>query len=88
MVGGRLDYRVGKKLEVRSTFEWFFINYSDYEGVLADIQAMLNHRTFKHVGFGVGLNIQTANVEYTTDDFLWELDESLVGGLVVMSFFW
>jgi hypothetical protein len=88
VLGGRLDYRVGKKLEVRSTFEWFFINYSDYEGVLADIQAMLNHRTFQHVGFGVGVNIQTSSVEYTTDGFLWDVEESFVGGLVVMSLFW
>jgi hypothetical protein len=86
MVGGRLSYQVSPKLQFISFADFFFINYEEYSGVLVDVQLFASHQTFKHVGFGAGLNLQTVGVEVDGEDLFWEVSDSFVGVLVLTNF--
>jgi len=86
MLGGRLTYRVTPRLSVLATADFFFVSYDQYEGLLADVVVFASHRTFKHVGFGAGLDLQSLGVDIDDDDFLWEIQDRFVGYLVVVTF--
>ena len=86
VVGGRLTYRVTPRLSVMATADFFFVSYDKYKGLLADVVIFASHRTFKHVGFGAGLDLQSLGVDIDDDDFLWEIQNRFVGYLVVVTF--
>jgi hypothetical protein len=86
--GFRLNYRITRKLGVLATSDWFLLNYSNQDkGIFSDTQLYAAHRTFKHVGFAGGINIQTINIELEDDDLLWQLDSRLLGILGAVSFY-
>ena len=86
--GFRLTYKITRKLGFLASTDWFLLNYNDkYKGVLSDTQLYAAHRTFKHVGFAGGLNIQTFNVEFEDDALLWQLDSGMVGFLGAVTFY-
>ena len=88
MVGFRLSYRITPRWGVLATSDWFLLNYNDeYKGLLTDTQLFAAHRTWKHVGFAAGINIQTFNVEILDDDLLWQLDSGGAGLLAVVTFY-
>ena len=62
--GFRLDYAITPKWWMRSKYELFFLDSAeDYQGALSDFTLAIEHRTFKHVGFGFGLNRSSLDVE-------------------------
>jgi hypothetical protein len=86
--GFRLTYKITKKLGILASSDWFALSYSDkYRGILSDTQIYAAHRTFKHVGFAGGLNIQAFNFEFDDDELLWQLDSGLVGFLGAVTFY-
>jgi hypothetical protein len=88
VLGFRLTYQVNPKWIVLLSSDVFLLNYNDeYKGLLTDTQLYASHRTFKHVGFAAGLNLQTFNVQIDDDELFWELDEGLVGFLAAVTFY-
>ena len=86
--GFRLAYRITRKWGVLASSDWFLLSYNDrYEGILSDNQIFAAHRTFKHVGFAGGLNIQTLDVELEDDDLLWQVDARVFGLLGAVTFY-
>ena len=64
MFGFRLDYAFAPKWQVRTKYELFFLdNFDTYQGALNDFTIAVEHRTFKHVGFGFGLNRSSLDLE-------------------------
>lgn len=86
VLGARLGYRITPKLEFLANWDWFFVDYKKYRGVISDLQFFVNHDTFKHVGFGAGLNYHTLKLEVDDDEIFWDIDSSYPGILAVMSF--
>ena len=67
--GFRLDYAITPKWLVRTKYELFFLdNFDTYRGALNDFTAAIEHRTFKHVGFGFGLNRSSLDLEIDEDN--------------------
>ena len=86
--GLRLTYKISPKWGVLASSDWFLVNYdSRYKGVLSDTQIYAAHRTFKHVGFAGGINMQTFGIEFDDDDLLWQLDAGFVGILGAVTFY-
>lgn len=86
--GFRITYKITRKWGVLNVWDWFFLSYGNqFQGVLGDIQLYAAHRTFKHVGFAGGINIQTTNIEFEDGDLLWQMDARLVGVLGVVTFY-
>jgi len=86
-LGGRLTYKLTPRLLFLTTADWFFIDYGGVRGMMSDLQAFVSHRTWEHVGFIGGVNIQTMHAEYDDGDFLWELDSGMVGFMAGVSFY-
>jgi hypothetical protein len=62
--GFRLDYAITPKWWVRTKYELFFLdNFDTYEGALNDFTIGVEHRTFRHAGFGFGLNRNSLDVQ-------------------------
>jgi len=62
--GFRLDYAITPKWLVRTKYELFFLdNFDTYQGALNDFTIAVEHRTFKRVGFGFGLNRSSLDLE-------------------------
>jgi hypothetical protein len=82
MLGGRLVYRITPKLIVVASADWLFLNYDAYRGSLVDAGAFIEHRTFKHVGFGGGLNRLALDLEVDDDRYVGTAQHILTGWLV------
>lgn len=63
VVGLRGTYAITPKLFLRASWEYFKISEDDLEGRLIDTNIMLEHNTFKNVGFGIGFNIVDFDLE-------------------------
>jgi hypothetical protein len=67
--GFRLDYSFSPKWLVRTKYELFFLdNFDTYQGALNDFTIAIEHHTFKHVGFGFGLNRSSLDLEIDEDN--------------------
>ena len=67
--GFRLDYAITPKWLVRTKYELFFLdNFDTYRGALNDFTIAIEHHTFKHVGFGFGLNRSSLDLEIDEDN--------------------
>jgi hypothetical protein len=66
------SYAFTSKLYFSAASEFFGLEYEQYEGFLNDTRVVLEHRTFEHVAFGVGLDyfLIDASVESERDDLL------------------
>ncbi|MEN8167063.1 MAG: hypothetical protein ABFR65_06240 [Pseudomonadota bacterium] len=87
MVGAHLRYSITPNLEVLGKWQVFALDIGDYEGIWTDSSLLLEHRTFKHVGFGAGLNAFTFDLEATDDDFVGSFDLRMSGIFVYMKIF-
>jgi hypothetical protein len=86
--GLRLTYKITTKWGLFASSDWFLLSYRDeYKGILSDTQVYAAHRTFKHVGFAAGINIQTFDIELDDDDLLWQIDLRGVGFLAAVTFY-
>lgn len=67
--GFRLDYSFAPKWLVRTKYELFFLDSVDaYQGALSDFTISVEHHTFRHVGFGFGLNRSSLDLEVNDGD--------------------
>lgn len=88
VLGFRITYRASRKLSLLATADWFFLRYSGYGGLLTDTQVYIAHRTFRHVGFVAGLNLQRLSGEYDDKNgYQWELESGLIGFNVGLAFY-
>ena len=62
LIGLRSDFQIGKKFYLRQTAELLYLSFTDFKGSLLDLTIMLEHKTFKNVGFGFGINSNRVNV--------------------------
>ena len=53
-IGAFGAYALNEKLLIEARISYFSLNYDKYSGHLVDAGVAIEHRTFKHLGFGVG----------------------------------
>lgn len=67
--GVRLDYSFAPKWWARTKYELFFLDSVDkYQGGFSDFTFAIEHQTFKHLGFGFGLNRSSLDLEVDEGD--------------------
>jgi hypothetical protein len=59
----RADFLLVRKLYLTTSIDAMYLEISNFKGSLYDINADLEYRPWKHVGFGVGYNSFSVNVE-------------------------
>ena len=82
VIGLRGSFALTPKFFIRQSFDYFYVNFGDYEGQLVDILAAVEWNALKYLGLGVGYNYVQMDLEYSgSDDFLSEIDLSNGGFL-------
>lgn len=69
VAGFRMQYRATPKVDVIAAYDVFFINQNDYSGSMSDFRVLLEHRTTKHLGFGIGLDHFALNAQLSDDEW-------------------
>lgn len=87
VISALLESTLTPKLALKLNWNFFFIGDSadDYDGSLTDFQALLEHRTFKHVGFGGGYTRFALDIESEDDDLRGSF-ETLWNGWLLYTF--
>jgi hypothetical protein len=82
VIGLRGSFALTPKFFIRQSFDYFYVNFGDYEGQLIDILAAVEWNAFKYLGLGIGYNYVQMDLDYSgSDDFLSEIDLSNGGFL-------
>jgi hypothetical protein len=82
----RGEFRLVDKLFLTTSLEGMYLEVSDFKGSMADINAALEYRAWKYVGFGLGYNFMGVHVEgersnshYPGSDFVGQVDVQFSG---------
>lgn len=78
-------YNFTPKLSLNGKFEWFFLEFEDYEGSFTDSVFTLEHQTFKNVGFGAGINRLNSTLSADDGDLRGEVESSTYGYLLFVN---
>jgi len=75
VIGLRGSFALTPKWMIRQSFDYFYVNFGDYEGQLVDFLAAVEWNALKHLGLGVGYNYIQMDLDYSgSDNFLSEID--------------
>jgi hypothetical protein len=76
-IGGR--WNLSEKWQSIFRYELFLLEVGDFKGSQQDFQLLLEHSTFKHVGFGIGINTIDINIRASNDTLRGEFDSRILG---------
>ena len=80
VIGLRGSFALTPKWFIRQSFDYFYVNFGDYEGHLVDFLAAVEWNALKYLGLGVGYNYVQMKLDYSgSDNFLSEIDLSYGG---------
>jgi hypothetical protein len=85
VIGGR--WNLTEKWQSIFRYEVSMLEFDDYKGSLQNFQLLFEHSTFKHVGFGLGINTIDANIRARNEKFSGELDSRILGLLGYIKFY-
>ena len=77
--GGRWNFT--PKLQARWQWQFFALEFDGFKGSTRDIAFLLEHRTFKNVGFGGGINSFDLQLEASNSDLRGEIASNYLGVL-------
>ncbi len=83
---GRFNFT--PKWSAQFKFEWFILEFDEYEGSFTDSLLTIEHQTFKNVGFGIGVNRLNLEVEATADDLRGEVESGNSGAVIFAKVGW
>jgi hypothetical protein len=75
--GGRWSFT--PKWQARWQWQYFALEFGSYKGRSIDTTFQLEHRTFKNVGFGAGINSFDLRLQGDSSDFRGEIASSYLG---------
>lgn len=76
-ISGRWNFT--EKLGANIRLEAFYLEFDNYEGYFQEGLLNLEHATFKHVGFGLGINYGNLNLRGREDDIRGEIVSRVLG---------
>ncbi len=85
VIGGR--WNLTEKWQSIFRYELFMLQIGDYSGSQQDFQLLLEHSTFKYMGFGIGLNTVDINIRASDEKIRGELDSRILGLLGYVKFY-
>jgi hypothetical protein len=85
VIGGR--WNLTEKWQSIFRYELFMLEVGDYKGTQQDFQLLFEHSTFKHVGFGLGINTVNINMRAQDETFRGEFDSRILGLLGYIKFY-
>jgi hypothetical protein len=75
------SYALTPKLYLSASSEFFGLEYEEFDGFLNNTRLNLEHRTFEHIGFGIGLDyfLINASVESESGNLQAEAEYDYIG---------
>lgn len=77
-------WHITKKFKFEAKQDLFFLEYGGLSGTLSDFSLAIEHRTFKHIGFGGSLNHFNTNAQVTVEGTDSEMNRRYNGAMVYM----
>ena len=56
LFGLRSNFRISDKFYLNQSVEFLYLSFDEYTGSILDLNISLEHKTFKNVAFGLGIN--------------------------------
>jgi hypothetical protein len=84
VVGLRGESAITDRWTVRGSAEFFYLEYGDYEGSLADVHLGIDYRMTDHLALGVALNGTSVDLDINRSRFNAQLDWEYLGGLIYL----
>ncbi len=79
VVGAYFRYNISHRWRFVGKADFFFLEFGDYKGSLTDIRLNLEHHTWKHAGFGFGINGIQTTLDYDTSTESGNLTNTIAG---------
>jgi hypothetical protein len=89
VIGVFAAYAITPRLFLDASSEFFSLEYEEYDGFVNNTRVNLEHHTFEHVGFGVGLDyfLVNASAENESGSLSAETEFDYIGLLVYLRVF-
>lgn len=92
VLGLHSEFLITKKLELQESAEVLYLKYDNFTGSILDLNISLEHRTFKHFGFGAGFNsnrlsLTAAGKDYPFFDFFGTIRMDYTGAYLFATFY-
>ncbi len=68
LLGLRSDFKISDKFYLNQSVEVLYLAFTNFTGSLLDLNVALEHRTFDHISFGVGVNSNRLNFNIKKPD--------------------
>ena len=69
VLGLRADFAITPKLFLKYSFDFFYLEYDQFEGAVTDTKLALEYNAFKYLGFGIGLDRFNIHIEAEGEDY-------------------
>jgi hypothetical protein len=69
VLGLRSDFLITKKMVLKQSAELLYLQVDNFAGSILDLNFAIEHKTFNHFGFGLGINSNRLNISATGDDY-------------------
>lgn len=91
LLGLRTDFQITQKFYLRQNVEFLYLSFTDFTGGILDLSIFVEHKTFKNVAFGFGLNSNRLNISLRNTDsnieFFGDIRMDYTGLLLYGSYF-
>ncbi len=64
-----VGYQISPRWSFMARLDVFALEYKDFKGSMSDMRLVLEHHTFKNVGFGIAYNYMNLDIESTDEGF-------------------
>ena len=68
LIGMRTDFQISPKLYLNQSVEFLYLSFPDFKGGLLDLSVFVEHKTFKNIAFGLGVNSNRLNISIEKPD--------------------
>ncbi len=84
VLGISTDFAITPKIHLKQSIEFFYLEFSNFKGVLTDLNVRVEYNPWRHFGFGFGLDTYDLNITVAKDsnidlDFVGSVETSFTG---------
>jgi len=91
LIGLRTDFLITNNFYLKQNFEFLYLSFADFSGGILDLSVFLEHKSFDHFAFGLGVNSNRLSISLKNPDsavdFYGDLEMEYTGVLLYAKYF-
>jgi hypothetical protein len=91
LIGLRTDFQITERFYLKQNIEFLYLSTSSFSGGILDLGVYLEHKTFKNVAFGLGVNSNRLNISLkkpdSAIDFFGDIRMDYTGALLYVKYY-